>query len=118
MKPTIIALGKGLGLGVLTLAALLICTALAHGLAPMELWPALVLLFLVYPLAALLLGAASALAGLKAWAPLFVTPALFLVVVAVWYNETALVYVVAYTLAGLAGYAVAHGARHVLRRPS
>ncbi|HOG45857.1 MAG TPA: hypothetical protein PLJ35_04055 [Anaerolineae bacterium] len=116
MKATGIALAAALGMGLAALMALLIVTSLLHRLAPLELGPFLLLLFLVYPAVAFLLGVAAGQLAARPWMVLLVTPLVFLVIVAVWYNETALVYIPAYTLASAMGLVASRLLRRLLRQ--
>ncbi len=102
---------RSLGLGLVALAGLLACTSLVSRLPSVDVGPFLLLLFLLYPLTAFLLGAAAHRLGLPLWPAPLLSVLVFVAIVFAFYNETALVYVPGYALASLAGYGLSYGIR-------
>ncbi|MHB0856537.1 MAG: hypothetical protein ACYC5M_03085 [Anaerolineae bacterium] len=80
-----------------------------RSLGTYDVGPHLLLLFIVHPVTALLLGIVAGGIARRWWAALCSSLVVFVFAVFAWYNASALVYVPVYVVASMVGYAISRG---------
>ncbi len=108
--------GKAFGIGMLAVLSVILSSIVVYLVALVDLGVVFALLMVTYPLISIMIGVASAFAGLKIWFPAALTVVLFGGTALLIFNYTALGYVPVYLLVSLAGYGVTAGIRWFFTR--
>ncbi len=108
--------GKAFGVTLLAALAIILNSIVVHLMPLIDLDLLIALLLVIYPLIALLIGAASGFAGLKVWIAGAISLTLFTGTVLMIFNSTALAYVPIYLLVTLAGFGGAAALRRFYTR--
>ncbi len=110
------AVALSMGVGVVALGGLLACTGLASDTWFLGPSIYLLLLYLLYPLTALVLGIAWGLLRAKPWVAVPAGLLVFVATMVIWRGVSLVLYVLVYTLICVAGYAAGRAARWAWRR--